>query len=120
MSPRRKQPPADGPGGGRITIAWTDRARRDLVGIADFIARDKPGAARDWVRQLIAAVEDAALMPLAGRVVPEIGRREIREVLRRNYRIVYRVDGTAIVVLTVFDGRRLLRSIGPEPESDGT
>lgn len=115
MSHRKKRPAACGPGGGRIAIVWADRARRDLVDIADFIARDKPKAAREWVRTLISAVEDAALLPLAGRVVPEIGRNEIREVLRRNYRIVYRVAEGSITVLTVFDGRRLLRPAGPGP-----
>jgi plasmid stabilization system protein ParE len=70
--------------------------------------------------KLTAAVEDAALMPLAWRVVPEIGSREIREVLRREYRIVYRVREGSIVVLTVFDGRRLLGSVRPEQGADGT
>ncbi len=120
MSRRDKQPPTGKATGDRIAIVWTDRARRDLVDIADYIAMDKPGAAQNWVRELIATVDDAAMMPLAGRVVPEIGRREIREVLRRNYRVVYRVDEDAIIVLTVFDGRRLLRSVGPETDADGT
>ena len=49
-----------------------------------------------------------ARMPLGGRVVPEFGLKDIREVIRRTYRIVYRVRGNDIVVLTIFDGRRLL------------
>jgi plasmid stabilization system protein ParE len=46
-------------------------------------------------------------MPQVGRVVPELANQEVREVLVRNYRIVYRVHSDAIHVLTVFEGHRL-------------
>ena len=45
-------------------------------------------------------------MPLAGRVVPELQREDVREVLLGTYRIVYRVREDAIDVLTVFEGHR--------------
>lgn len=47
-------------------------------------------------------------MPNAGRIVPEVGRPDVREVLLRTYRIVYRVVDDGIVVLTLFEGHRLL------------
>ncbi|EPX63753.1 hypothetical protein D187_006162 [Cystobacter fuscus DSM 2262] len=40
--------------------------------------------------------------------MPEIEREDIREVLLRSYRIVYRVGRGGIEVLTVFEGHRLL------------
>ena len=47
-------------------------------------------------------------MPQAGRIVPESAdRRDIREVLRGAYRIVYRIRANANEVLTVFEGHRL-------------
>ena len=111
MTSRRKGSPGAGePSAGQFGIAWTERARRDLMEIGDFIARDKPGAARDWVRSLVEAVDGAARMPFAGRLVPELRRRDVREVFRGSYRIVYHVREREIVVLTVFDGRRLLGS----------
>jgi plasmid stabilization system protein ParE len=48
-------------------------------------------------------------MPLGGRVVPEVGRDDVREVFQRSYRIIYRVAGDDIRVLTVFEGHRRLR-----------
>jgi plasmid stabilization system protein ParE len=92
-----------------MAIVWTRRARQDLVAIGDYIARDNPVAAGRWVGSLILAVENAAANPLAGRIVPEIGREDLREVLRGNYRIVYRVEDTTLQILTVFEGHRLLR-----------
>jgi plasmid stabilization system protein ParE len=40
--------------------------------------------------------------------VPEINP-EIRELLFRKYRIVYRVKKNTVEILTVFEGHRLLR-----------
>ncbi|MBI2840667.1 MAG: type II toxin-antitoxin system RelE/ParE family toxin [Acidobacteria bacterium] len=98
-----------------LTIRWTDRARNDLVEIGDFIARDNPDAAARWVEMLIKAVELASTFPPSGRVVPEIDRDDIREIIRHSYRIVYRVSAEAIDVLTVFEGHRLLPK-GAVPE----
>ncbi|RMH36606.1 MAG: type II toxin-antitoxin system RelE/ParE family toxin [Deltaproteobacteria bacterium] len=91
-----------------LDIQWSDRAKDDLAAIGDYIAADNPAAAMRWVERLVADVERAAEMPLAGRVVPEYAdRHDIREVLRRTYRIVYRVRAEAIEVLTIFEGHRL-------------
>jgi len=44
-------------------------------------------------------------------VVPEYAdRQDLREVFRRTYRIVYRVSGDAIELLTIFEGHRLFPS----------
>jgi len=90
-----------------LAILWTDRALRDLEAIRDFIARGNIQAADRWVARLIAAAEQAATAPLAARQVPEVGRSDVRELLLRSYRIVYRVRDDHIDVLTVFEGHRL-------------
>ena len=90
-----------------MKLLWTDRARRDLLDIGRYIARDNPRAARAWVERLRQRARKAAETPWAGRVVPERAEKEVREVIVRNYRIVYRVFQDAIHVLTVFEGHRL-------------
>lgn len=45
-------------------------------------------------------------------MVPELNREDIREVLLRSYRIVYRVRPDGIVVLTVFEGHRTSGDVG--------
>lgn len=90
-----------------MKLRWTHRARRDLVVIGRYIARDKPGAARRWVERLRQRARDAAAMPRSGRRVPELDRDDLREVLLRSYRIVYRIHSSEIRVLTVFEGHRL-------------
>ena len=89
-----------------MTLRWTDRARRDLLAIGRYIARDNPATARQWVERLRERARQAATAPHTGRMVPELRREDIREVFLRTYRIVYRVREQGIDVLTVFEGHR--------------
>lgn len=52
------------------------------------------------------------MTPLGGRVVPELGRTDVREVFLRTYRIIYRVAGDDIRILTVFEGHQRPRFDG--------
>lgn len=103
MTKRRR-----GKGSVAPSVDWTERAVADLRSIDDYIAAHDPRAAERWVGKLIAKAEAAGRLPMAGRVVPEKLRPDIREVFLRSYRIVYRVREGSILVLTVFEGHRLL------------
>ena len=92
----------------QLAVVWTDRALSDLEAIGDYIGRDNPVAAQGWVMKLITSAARAAVAPLAGRRVPELGRDDVREVFLRGYRVVYRVTPKKLEVLTVFEGHRLL------------
>lgn len=92
-----------------MKLRWTQQARRDLLEIGRYIARDKPIAARRWVARLRQQAQQAADMPMTGRRVPEIGRDDVRETLLRSYRIVYLICDEEIRVLTVFEGHKLMR-----------
>ena len=97
-------------------VRWTERAATDLLAIGDYIAVDRPAAARAWVERLRTRAANVADTPRAGRVVPELGRDDVREVFLRSYRIVYRVVPEGIVVLTVFEGHRLLGALDPDAD----
>ena len=105
--------------GDSMSVLWSLRARKDLRSIGDFIARDKPDAAALWVDGILDAAQRAAVFPGAGRVVPEVGRDDIREVILRTYRIGYQVREDLIVILTVFDGHRLLSKVVIDDERNG-
>jgi toxin ParE1/3/4 len=92
---------------GSHAVVWSARALADLEAVGNYIARDSPKAAASWVGKVLTLAERAAAVPLAGRRVPELARDDIREVLLRNYRIVYRVAARRIEVLSVFEGHRL-------------
>ena len=86
----------------------------DLLAIGEYIGADDPTAGRAWVEKLRQRAVKASKLARAGRVVPELRREDVREVLVRTYRIVYRVVEGGIVVLTVFEGHRLLGDLDPD------
>ena len=98
-----------------MELVWTRTALARLDEIADYIAADNPEAAKRWIARLRARAEKAAFMPHGGRMVPECGLPEVREVFERTYRIIYRIGGDTMFVLTVFEGSRLLRFDELEP-----
>ena len=89
-------------------VRWTPQAAGDLEAIADFIAHDSPHYASLFVMNVLEAAEALRPFPRSGRVVPELGDPEIREILLGDYRIVYRLRREAIEILTVHHGARLL------------
>jgi toxin ParE1/3/4 len=86
---------------------WTRRALNDLREIGSYIRQDNPDAARRWVARLRECGDNAAEMPRSGRIVPELGKDDVREVFLKSYRIVYRLHDEEIEVLTVFEGHQL-------------
>ncbi len=91
-----------------MKVIWSPLAVARLEEQAEFIGRDKPAAARNWAAAAFEAVESLAELPDRGRVVPEVGREEIRELLHGDYRILYRVEKEAVSILTIRHGRQLL------------
>lgn len=82
-------------------VVWTQPARDDLRKIRDYIARDSAHYARLVTERLVSAVDRLRLHPLSGRVVPELVRATLREVIEGTYRIVYRVTPDEVQILTV-------------------
>ena len=91
-----------------VEVRWTLQAAEDLHAIAEFVALDSPHYASLLAVDIVAAAERLADFPLSGRIVPELGRTDVREILSGNYRLIYRVRETLVEILTVCHTRRLL------------
>jgi toxin ParE1/3/4 len=91
-----------------LRVELSPQALLDLEEIASFIARDDLDAALSWVDRLVERAQRVGAVPRSGRIVPEVGEPEIREVLLRTYRIIYCIESRRILVLTVIEGRRQL------------
>ena len=93
-----------------MSVTWSHEAGENLIDIEEFIARDSVERAIRFVDALIDHAEVILTdNPRSGRTVPETGNPNIRELIYRGYRIVYRLNGGPIEILTVFEGHRLLR-----------
>jgi toxin ParE1/3/4 len=91
-----------------MRLRWSARAREDLKDIGRYIAQDDPRAARRWVEKLRVRARQASDQPRSGRMVPELGRDDVRELIEGNYRIVYRIGESAVEVVRVAEGHRRL------------
>ena len=91
-----------------MKVIWSPLSLDRIVDISDFIAEDKPGASVKWVDSVFDSVERLIKFPESGRAVPEINRKDMREILLGNYRIIYRIEEKTITVLTVRHGKQIL------------
>lgn len=87
-------------------LRWSRRARLDLKAIHDHIAQDSPGNAKAVVHEFLARAEQLPALPRAGRVVPELGNPEIREVPVHSWRLIYQLRGDQVFVLALVHKRR--------------
>jgi len=85
-----------------VKIVWSPLAINRASDTAAYIAQDRPEAALAWLDGLFASTDRLERFPNSGRIVPEIGRPEYREIVyRKAYRVIYRVEGATVAILTV-------------------
>lgn len=91
-----------------MRIIWTREALENIIEIEDYISQNNPLNAVEFTDSLIRKCEYIIDNPNMGRIVPELSESNIRELIHKNYRIVYRHINEEIQILTVFEGHRLL------------
>ena len=89
-------------------IKWTEQALGDVEAIASYIARDSSYYAKMHVQRIFESVRRLEKFPESGRIVPEINKAEIREVILGNYRIIYRYRKNTVEIITVYHSAKLL------------
>jgi toxin ParE1/3/4 len=92
-----------------VKIVWSPLAIERVIEEGRYIARDNPVAAEAWVRTLFVRVEKLRSFPMSGRMVPERQREDTREVIYRSHRVIYRVERSRLLVLTIRHARQRLR-----------
>ncbi len=88
-------------------ITWTERAIKDMENIGDYISQDSIKYAKITLRRIFESTNLIEFNPQIGRVVPEIGIKNIREVIAGRYRIIYQLtEQGQISVLTIHHSSR--------------
>ncbi|MDE3098590.1 MAG: type II toxin-antitoxin system RelE/ParE family toxin [Verrucomicrobiota bacterium] len=75
--------------GWKIVIAPS--AQFDLADTVRYVARHNSDAAARLGYELITRAENLANFPEIGRIVPEFRQPNLREIIYRSYRIIYRL-----------------------------
>ena len=91
-----------------MRVRWTENAIGHLVNIYEYIAINSPTYGRRMVDRITRRSEQIAEHPLSGRKVPEYEADDIRELIEKPYRIIYRIKPDQIDVIAVIHGARLL------------
>ena len=89
-----------------MKVTWSALAERRALEAVDYIAQDRPQSAAAWLEELIERVGELDQFARRGRVVREIGLPAYREILHAPYRVIYRVDASRVVILTLRHSRR--------------
>jgi toxin ParE1/3/4 len=92
-----------------MKLTWTREALIRLQEIEEYISRDNPQNAIEFINKIISIAETIPDNPEKGRIVPELSIEQIRELLYKNYRIVYYRKKSIIEIITVFEGHQLLK-----------
>jgi len=85
-------------------VVWTQRARRNLNDIGEYIAQDDPAAAERTVRRIVEQISGLAFYPRVGRAGRVEGTRELT-ISDTPYIAVYRFN-ERVEILRVRHGAR--------------
>lgn len=97
-----------------MKVHWSARALMRLDEIHAYIAEDNPAAAAHMVSQIVARAAQVTAFPKSGRRVLDFARADVRELIKGQYRIVYRVGAQRIDVLTV---KHCAQRLPPKPRN---
>ena len=92
-----------------MKIIWSPLAVDQVRDIASYIALDKPAIAVKWAEKIFNSVALLSEHPKSGRIVPEINRKEIRELVYGGYRVIYKIKSKEILILIVKSYRQQLK-----------
>lgn len=98
-------------------VLLTAAAERDVGEAVEYISRDNPAAAREWLDGLLARIGHLEKFPARAPRIPESAAvgGEYRHLVFGKYRILLRIEGKSVVVVRVVHSARLLE-LGEGPE----
>ena len=91
-----------------MRVHWTENAIDHLANIYEYIAFNSPTYARRIIDRITLRTELIAEHSLSGRKVPEYDAEDIRELIEKPYRIIYRIKPDQIDVIAEIHGARLM------------
>lgn len=99
----------------QFEVELTQGAEDDLEEIHAYLAENRSADNADaLLDEFISVIESLENFPLRGAVPKELevlGIREFRQILLRQYRLIYRVAGTKVFILIIVDGRRDMQAL---------
>lgn len=98
-----------------MKVTWSPLADEQVDEAVAYIAQDHPVAALEWLERVLDQVMSLSTFPDSGRMVPELQRDDIREIIVSPYRVMYRRSDTLVGIAAVrheareFDSKEFAR-----------
>jgi plasmid stabilization system protein ParE len=82
-------------------VTWSPLADRQVDDMVERIAHEDPIAALRWLERLLGRIRALACFPDCGRMVPEIQREDIREIIVSPCRVIYRRRDGSVEIIAI-------------------
>nr|WP_067058884.1 type II toxin-antitoxin system RelE/ParE family toxin [Mucilaginibacter sp. L294] len=82
-----------------LTIIYSHIAKRDIQEIYLFIKRDSPYYAKKEIQNIRLSIKKLKLNPLIGKIFEELDDELTRELIYKNYRIIYDLTPNELIVI---------------------
>ncbi|MGH9740864.1 MAG: type II toxin-antitoxin system RelE/ParE family toxin [Candidatus Acidiferrum sp.] len=88
-----------------MRVIWTEAAINHLIEVRDYVARDKPEAARQLAQKIRKSIARLALLPHLGRAGREPETRELI-IGGTPYIVCYQVHRERLIILAIIHSAR--------------
>lgn len=94
----------------KYRVEITSVAESDIQEIFSYISRDNKAAAIKWVEEIERQIDSLENFPLRCPIIPEAQElgEKYRHIIYGNYRTIFRVDGSKVIIMRVIHSARLL------------
>jgi toxin ParE1/3/4 len=92
-------------------VQFSPKPAEDLENIIEYYLTLSQATAEKTYALIIDRAESLHEFAERGRIVPELldeGIKKYRELIEDNYRIIYRIAETAVIIIRIIDSRQLL------------
>ncbi|MBI4725692.1 type II toxin-antitoxin system RelE/ParE family toxin [candidate division TA06 bacterium] len=92
-------------------VIWSYEATEDLDALAEYIAKDSLFYAAAVAQEILDVSRSLNDFSERGRIVPELGNPKIRELIIRDYRLIYSIEQVRVVIVALVHGARDLKAL---------
>ncbi len=92
-----------------VEIRWSPIATNDYESLIKYYETTAPKFAQNLAKKIMYIIENLIRFPKMGRIVPELENVEIREIIYRNFRVIYRLKENILEIVRIIHGSRLMR-----------
>ncbi len=92
-------------------IEYNQDARESIIQINEYISKNSIYYANKTIKEIINRIGNLSMFPYMGRKIPEYNNANLREIIYKSYRILYKVNSNVYILKIFHHSRDILNSI---------